>query len=420
MIERRELPVGELTVDVVQSREKAWVGDEEDRRLADSIASDGLLQDILVRPLSSVALPAANASSGAKVNASGSHNTEAEYAIVAGSRRYHAAMEAGYETVPCKIVDVDDLDAAWQSLSENTDRRDLSEQEVAQQLNLIFELVRPPEEPTACPDCGQEIDGEASLHRHCQKTGCELPGDPTTGPPTHTEATATDLPARFLTEKQAVEYVAYRHLGRTDDNACSTVRGHLRTAQLPPLLQSLFKHPDERSSQERMTLDNYGIDAQATLGSGEGRSHLSREVAILYETLESDVSTDAIEPTEGVLETVGSLQFDEMSDQEFRKTLREFRNDFSEELATETTKGDQVRHFRETLRRHVSELRELYEGVEPTRPFKKVDVLGPETQQHSRWHAQAMQHREESAHGELVRALYLEQLERLADAEGWT
>lgn len=420
MIERRDIPVEKLTVDVVQSRDEAWVGDERDQQLAESVAANGLLQDLIVRPLEAISLASTDGSGGvAQTRSSDSPSKTAEFAIVAGSRRYHAAMEAGYETVPCKIVDVDDLDAAWRSLAENTDRRDLSEQELAQQLNLIFELVRPRDEPTACPECGQAVDGGTDLHNHCKKTGCELPGDPKTGPSAQDEMTAAGLPNRFLTERQAIEYVAYRHLGRTDKNACSTVEGHLRTAQLPPLLQSLFKNPDERSSQECMTLDNYGIDVQATLGSGEGRSHLSREVAILYETLESDGSTYAIEPTEGVLEAVGSLQFDEMSDQEFRKTLREFRNDVSDELSSETTDGEQVTLFRETLERHVSELKELYEGVEPVRPFKKVDVLGPETQRHSRWHARVMQQRDESGHGELVRALYLEQLERLAEAEGW-
>lgn len=420
MIERRELPVEKLTVDVVQSREEGWVGDERDQQLAESVATNGLLQDLIVRPLEAISAVSTDSSGAVTRTAhSGGTSETAEFAIVAGSRRYHAAMEAGYETVPCKIVDADDLDAAWRSLAENTDRRDLSEQEIAQQLNLIFELVRPPEEPTTCPECGQAVDGEKDLIQHCQEMECELPGDPKDGPPAQEEVSVDSLAGRFLTEKQAVEYVAYRHLGRTDDVACNTVQGHLRTAQLPPLLQSLFKQPSERTNQERSTLDNYGVDAQATLGSGDGRSHLSREVAILYDTLEEDAETKDIQPTEGVLEAVGALQFDEMSDQEFRKTLREFRNDVSAELESAAAETAGHKRFRETLQSHVSELKELYEGVEPVRPFKKVDVLGPETQRHSRWHARAMQHREESAHGEMVRQLYLDQLETLAEEEGW-
>lgn len=422
MIERRDIPVEKLTVDVVQSREEAWAGDERDQRLAESVATNGLLQDLIVRPVGTISHVSTDGSGTVtQAQASGGTPGVAEFAIVAGSRRYHAAMEAGYETVPCKIVDVDDLDAACRSLSENTDRRDLSEQEIAQQLNLIFELVRPLEEPTGCPSCGQSVDGERALHSHCQETCCELPGDPKAGPPglDCEEANGDGASARFPTEKQAVTYVAYQHLGRVDDVACDTVRGHLRTAQLPPLLQSLFKQPSERTRQERTTLANYGFDAQATLGSGEGRSHLSREVAILYDTLEADAETEELQPTEGVLEAVGALQFEEMSDQEFRKTLREFRTDVSAELESAAAETAQDQRFRETLHGHVSELKELYEGVEPVRPFKKVDVLGPETQRHSRLHARAMQHRDESGHGELVRTLYLEQLEQLAESEGW-
>ena len=103
MIERRELPVDSLVLDAVQSREEAWTGDEDDRKLADSIAADGVLQDIIVRPVDTVELADDQATAG----------DDATYAIVAGSRRYHAAMEAGYESLPCKILQADDLDAAW-------------------------------------------------------------------------------------------------------------------------------------------------------------------------------------------------------------------------------------------------------------------------------------------------------------------
>jgi len=48
MIQRKELPADQLTVDPVQFRDQAWVGDEPDRQLAESIDTDGLLQDIIV------------------------------------------------------------------------------------------------------------------------------------------------------------------------------------------------------------------------------------------------------------------------------------------------------------------------------------------------------------------------------------
>lgn len=420
MIERRELPVEKLTIDVVQSRDEAWVGDEHDQQLAASIAMDGLLQDIIVRPLNSVSIATDGSSSPARPLSLGGNNTDAEYAIVAGSRRYHAAMEAGYETVPCKVVEADDLAAAWASLIENTDRRDLSEHEIAQQLSLIYEFVRPREHPTACPDCGQAVDNEAALLAHCEDSQCDLPGDPVGGPPDADSADGPDaVTGRFPTDHQALEYVAQRYYGRHDEGAVSLVEGHLRTAKLPPILQSLFKTPADRTAQERTALENYGIDAKTTLGSGGGKSGTSREIVALHETVESQLDGDAVDPTDAVLETVGTLRFDEMSEQELRRTLRVFRNEVTAKLDGETSTQRQRERFTETLRTHAENLQETYEEVEPVRPFKKVDVLGPETQRHSRWHVQAMQNRDNSGHGELVRALYLERLETLAEEKGW-
>jgi ParB/RepB/Spo0J family partition protein len=419
MMQRTELPAEQLTVDPVQSRDQAWVGDEPDRQLAESVDSEGLLQDIIVRSLDASEISGSAASN---------HDSESNpaYAIVAGSRRYHAAMEAGYETIPCKIIDADDLDAAWKSLTENTDRRELSEQEIASQLQLIYELVRPPEEPDNCPDCGEAVDGEAALLQHCEQTTCELPGDPEEGPwvtemeqRESSDALSPSVAGKFATDHQALKYLAERFLGRSDENAIDLVEGHLRTAELPPVLQSLFKSPDERSDQERTALDNHGIDARTRLGSGEGKSGTSREIVKLHEAVETEADTDAVNPTDAVLETVGSLQFDEMSEQELRRTLREFRHEVTAELEEAESVRAQHETFRETLQRCAEDLEETYEEVEPTRPFKKVDVLGPDTQQHSRWHAQVMDRRDVSGHGELVRELYQERLETLADQEGW-
>ena len=413
MIERSHLPIEVLTLDPMQSRERAWSGDEPDRRLAESIASDGLYQDIIVRPLDDVELGVTHTNTDTDVE----EDTEAEYAIIAGSRRYHAAMEAGHETVPCKIVRSSDLEAAWTSLSENTDRRELSEQEIAQQLSLIYELVRPREEPEVCPECGESVSGESQLLTHCTQTECDLP-EPSLSTEGELQDTGEDEVYRFITEKQALEYLAEHHLGRDDSGAVDIIRGHLRTAELPPVLQSLFKAPTDRTAQERMAIDNYGIDTRTRLGSGEGKSGTSTEIIKLHETLDAELDTDEIAPTDAVLEAVGSLRFEEMSEQELRRTLRDFRHELRAELkAASADEHDEV--FGDTLARQADDLRTSYEEIEPTRPFKKVDVLGPETQQHSRWHVQVMNRRDVSGHGELVRELYQERLEELADEQGW-
>jgi ParB-like chromosome segregation protein Spo0J len=391
MIERAELSIGRLVVDPMQSREVAWTGDDTDQQLAAAIEADGLYNDLIVRPLDAVEMGVTTDSTDSvdQDRTASVVEESTQYAIVAGSRRYHAAMEAGYETLPCKILQADDLDAAWTSLLENTDRRDLSEQEIAQQLNLIFQLIRP-----------QDHD-----------SGLELSDQPIAA------AFETEYD-RFETDDEALEYMAERYCGRSDRSAIKHIKEHLQTAALPPVLQSLFKQPDERTASERTALDNFGIDTRATLGSGEGKSGTSRAVVTLYNTLESQLNTDSIDPVDAVLQTVGSLQFDEMSELELRQSLREFRDDVSTALDSESA-TDQREVFSETLQRHTEELKELHEEIEPNRPFKRVDLLGPETQRHSRWHVQAMRSRSADSHTELVRELYLERLDELADERGW-
>lgn len=75
--------------------------------LAESIKKEGLLQPILVRPVSS------------------------GYQIVAGERRWQASKIAGLDTVPVKIVEMDDERALRVALIENLQRSDLNAMEEA-------------------------------------------------------------------------------------------------------------------------------------------------------------------------------------------------------------------------------------------------------------------------------------------------
>jgi hypothetical protein len=390
MIRRAELAIDQLVVDPMQSRDQPWTGDDTDQQLAATIDADGLYNDLIVRPLDDVEMGVPTAIDTGDDGHDDSIATGDEtYGIVAGSRRYYAAMEAGYETLPCKILEADDLAAAWTSLLENTDRRDLSEQEIAQQLQLIYELIRPHDGDRA------EVAGETPA-----AVGFEIEAD------------------RFATDKEALAYIAERYCGRSDDSAIKHIQEHLRTAELPPVLQSLFKNPGERTARERQALENFGIDARATFGSGEGKSGTSRAVVTLHNTLESELDGDSMDPVDAVLETVGSLRFEGMSELELRQSIREFRDDVATALDSEAA-STQRETFRETLQQHSEALRELHEEIEPTRPFKRVDLQGPDTQRHSRWHVQAMRSRNAGTHTELARELYLERLESLAEERGW-
>lgn len=79
--------------------------------LADSIRVQGVLQPILVR----------------------SHPTNSErFQIVAGERRFRAAMQAGLNEIPAMLRDMDDSDAAVVALVENLQRQDLNAIEEAE------------------------------------------------------------------------------------------------------------------------------------------------------------------------------------------------------------------------------------------------------------------------------------------------
>ena len=85
--------------------------------LADSIAANGLIQPIIVRPSESSAL----------------------YSIVAGERRWRAARMAGLSEVPVVIIDADDRKAAEYALVENIQREDLNPIEEAEGLKSLIE-----------------------------------------------------------------------------------------------------------------------------------------------------------------------------------------------------------------------------------------------------------------------------------------
>lgn len=75
--------------------------------LAESIRKHGILEPIIVRP------------------------RDGSYEIVAGERRYQAAMEAGLAEIPVTVRDLDDRATMEIALSENLDREDLSPIEIA-------------------------------------------------------------------------------------------------------------------------------------------------------------------------------------------------------------------------------------------------------------------------------------------------
>lgn len=84
--------------------------------LADSIAQHGIIQPLLVRPLS-----------------------DGAYQLVAGERRWRAARLAGLSEVPVVVRELSDSEAMEIALIENLQREDLNPIEEAQGLKLLID-----------------------------------------------------------------------------------------------------------------------------------------------------------------------------------------------------------------------------------------------------------------------------------------
>ncbi len=94
----RLIPIDEIETNPDQPRRS--VGDLEELRM--SIESKGVLEPILVRPL-----------------------PDGRFRIIAGERRFRAALEAGLAEIPCIELDVPDNEVMEIALIENLHRRDL-------------------------------------------------------------------------------------------------------------------------------------------------------------------------------------------------------------------------------------------------------------------------------------------------------
>jgi ParB family chromosome partitioning protein len=111
------LKLDELVAGVYQPRKRMDEGALYE--LAESIKSQGIMQPILVRKVST-----------------GTH--AGKYEIIAGERRFRAAKLAGLSEVPVLVRDVPDQTAAAMALIENMQREDLNPLEEAQGLQRLI------------------------------------------------------------------------------------------------------------------------------------------------------------------------------------------------------------------------------------------------------------------------------------------
>lgn len=115
----------ELPVDLIQRgkyQPRNDIDPESLQELADSIKAQGVMQPIIVRPIS-----------------------DRKYEIIAGERRWRATQLAALDTIPAVIRDVSDEAAIAMALIENIQREDLNPIEEAaslQRLQREFDLTQ--------------------------------------------------------------------------------------------------------------------------------------------------------------------------------------------------------------------------------------------------------------------------------------
>ena len=109
----REIPVDQIDPNPFQTRSQ--VNQEQLSELAASIAANGVVQPVLVRPLAN-----------------------GRFQLIAGERRWRASQMAGKATVPAMLRQVSDEQAMEITIVENLQRADLNPMEQAR----AFERLR--------------------------------------------------------------------------------------------------------------------------------------------------------------------------------------------------------------------------------------------------------------------------------------
>ncbi|MBT9492123.1 MAG: ParB/RepB/Spo0J family partition protein [Paucibacter sp.] len=173
--------------------------------LAESIKAQGIMQPILVRPITP--------------------NGEVRYEIIAGERRFRAAQLAGLREVPVLVKAVPDEAAAAMALIENIQREDLNPLEEAQGLQrLVSEFHLTHEQ--AAQAVGRSRSAASNLLRLLQLTApvqnMLMAGDidmgharallPLDG--AHQITCATEIAAKKLSVREAEKMVARQGVGR--------------------------------------------------------------------------------------------------------------------------------------------------------------------------------------------------------------
>lgn len=171
--EVEEIPIKELEIDPMNVRDDISVDEE----FIKDIEENGIRQPITVRP------------------------REDGYGIVAGSRRYTGAINAGLDTIPCIVKDLNDIEARAESIAENKHRKDIS---AARWNEVINELA-------------EEVDGNLSTTKKVER------------------------------------------ISRMTGLNTSSIFEYLNIGELPPDIQARMKKPSERTKAEKKAIETSSL-----------------------------------------------------------------------------------------------------------------------------------------------------------------
>ena len=226
---KKTLRTAELEPNRDQPR-KAF-SDEAITALADSIREHGMLQPILVRPISS-----------------------GGYQIVAGERRWRAARMAGLDEVPVTIRELSDLETMQIAIIENLQRENLNPIEEAAGYNDLIEKFGMTQEKVA-KMVGRSRSAVANAVR------------------------ILSLPDRVLkmvengelSAGQARALLGFENEEMLIATALRAADGGLTVRQVEKAAQKSEEHTDESSSKTNNKIDNYFKEMELSLNERLGR-----------------------------------------------------------------------------------------------------------------------------------------------------
>jgi len=257
MVERKIIAIEDLTQDRYSSRSTKWVGNPPDQELLGSIRGLGLIQDVIVRPTG---------------------NKKKPYSIVAGYRRYQALLKSKAKEVPCKVLELDDLETIKTSIGENLGRKELTASEKMDSINLWYHMTENPD----------NIKGRGIRY-----------------------------------DKEALNPIAQVFYGGATEASRALVQQQLRLSKLPKSLKILLKKPEERTEAEILELKEAGIEEGYVISYAllDQMGAIARKLGIDNKEKEEEAER----------QTLGLISELELSEKSKEKQL-ELLSNFSKEL----------------------------------------------------------------------------------------